>query len=197
MRILVVEDEHRLADALTQILSEQKCMVDTVYSGTDGLSYAESGIYDVVILDVMLPGMNGFEVVSALRHKKIATPVLLLTARGDVSDKIQGLDSGADDYMTKPFSPGELLARIRVLSRRKGEVVLDGIDFSDLFFDYSSLELSCKTTGKRVRLSYREAEMIKLFLSNTKIILPKEDLITKIWGYDSEASDNNVEALKW
>lgn len=194
MTILVVEDERRLADALSEILTEVKYMVDTVYTGTDGLAYAESGIYDVIILDVMLPGMNGFEIVSALRKKKIATPVLMLTARGEVTDKIRGLDAGADDYMTKPFSPGELLARVRVLSRRKGEVVLDEMTYGDLTFRISSMELCCETTGRSIGLSFREGEMIRYLIANGGAILQKEDLITKIWGYESDAGDNNVEA---
>lgn len=194
MRVLIVEDEVRLADALSQILTEQKYMVDTVYNGADGLSYAESGIYDVVILDVMLPLMNGFQVVAELRRRKNAVPVLMLTAREAVSDKIQGLDAGADDYMTKPFSPGELLARVRVLSRRKGEVITNEMTFADVAFDASSLTLSCKNTGKSVRLSFKEAEMLKLFMAHPSMILSKEELITKIWGFDSDAGDNNVEA---
>lgn len=164
MRILVVEDERRLADALAQILSEQKYMVDTVFSGTDGLYYAQSGIYDVIILDVMLPGMNGFDIVSSLRREKIATPVLMLTARGDLPDKIQGLDSGADDYMTKPFATEELLARIRVLSRRKGEGPFYKAAYSrglcrGGFINYCRVlpERSCKRfrRRKRERLLYR------------------------------------------
>ena len=194
MRILVVEDERRLADALTEILTEVKYMVDAVYNGDDGLAYAESGIYDVIVLDVMLPGKNGFEIVSALRKKKIATPVLMLTARGDVTDKIRGLDAGADDYMTKPFSPGELLARVRVLSRRKGEVVLDEMTFGDLSFRISSMELVCGASGRSIGLSFREGEMIRLLMGNAGSIVQKEDMITKIWGYDSDAGDNNVEA---
>ena len=194
MTILVVEDERRLADALSEILTEVKYMVDTVYDGNDGLAYAESGIYDVIILDVMLPGKNGFEIVSALRKKKIATPVLMLTARGEVTDKIRGLDAGADDYMTKPFSPDELLARVRVLSRRKGEVVLDEMTFSDLTFRISSMELCSTATGRSIGLSFREGEMIRYLIANGGTIVQKEDLITKIWGYESDAGDNNVEA---
>ena len=194
MTILVVEDARRLADALPEILTEVKYMVDTVYDGNDGLAYAESGIYDVIILDVMLPGKNGFEIVSALRKKKIATPVLMLTARGEVTDKIRGLDAGADDYMTKPFSPDELLARVRVLSRRKGEVVLDEMTFSDLTFRISSMELFCETSGRSLGLSFREGEMIRYLIASGGAIVQKEDLITKIWGYDSDAGDNNVEA---
>ena len=127
LQILVVEDEKRLAEALAQILIEKKYMVDIANDGADGLDYALSGIYDIVILDVMLPKLNGLQVVSEMRKNKIDTPVLMLTAKDQISDKVQGLDAGADDYMTKPFSPDELLARIRALTRRQGEVVLDEI----------------------------------------------------------------------
>lgn len=194
MRILIVEDEKRLADALVQILSEQKYMVDAVYDGRDGLSYAKSGIYDAIILDVMLPYMNGFEILTSLRAEKIETPILMLTARDSVPDKVKGLDLGADDYMTKPFSPEELLARIRVISRRKGEIILDEMRHGDLIFTLSSSELSCTATAKSVRLNYKEAEMLKLFLSKPNVIISKEELITRVWGYDSDAGDNNVEA---
>lgn len=120
MRVLIVEDEKRLAQALGQIMEEQHYQVDIVYDGADGLDYALSGQYDIVILDVMLPKKDGFEVVHELREQKISTPVLMLTARDDISDKVQGLDCGADDYMTKPFSPEELLARIRALPAGRG-----------------------------------------------------------------------------
>lgn len=194
MRILIVEDEKRLADALCQILTEQKYMTDVVFDGADGYEYAKSGIYDCIILDVMLPGMTGLDMVSLLRRDRISTPVLMLTARDTVSDKVRGLDAGSDDYMTKPFSPQELLARIRVLSRRKGEVVLDEMRYADVVFNQSSAEISCTKTAKNIRLNYKEAEMLKLFLTRPEVILSKEELITKIWGYDSDAGDNNVEA---
>lgn len=194
MRILIVEDEKRLADALCQILTEQKYMTDVVFDGADGYEYAKSGIYDCIILDVMLPSMSGFDMVSLLRRDRISTPVLMLTARDTVSDKVRGLDAGSDDYMTKPFSPQELLARIRVLSRRKGEVVLDEMRYADVIFNQSSAEISCTKTQKNIRLNYKEAEMLKLFLAKPEVILSKEELITKIWGYDSDAGDNNVEA---
>ncbi len=194
MRILIVEDERRLANALYQILTEKKYMVDAVFDGRDGLEYAKSGIYDLVVLDVMLPSMDGFSVVSELRNLQVRTPVLMLTAKESVSDKVKGLDAGADDYMTKPFSPEELLARVRVLSRRKGEVILDELRFHDIIFCLATSELSCTSTSKSVKLSFKESEMLKLFLAKPEMILTKEELITKIWGYDSDAGDNNVEA---
>ena len=194
MQILVVEDEKRLSDALCHILREQKYMVDAVADGNAGYDYAKSGIYDCVILDVMLPGRNGFEVAAALRREKVGTPILMLTARDTVPDKVKGLDAGADDYMTKPFSPDELLARVRVLSRRRGEVVLDEMTYGDLVFDLSACELSCRGSEKTVRLNFKESELLKLFLLRPSVVLSKEEIITKVWGYDSDAGDNNVEA---
>lgn len=194
MRLLIVEDEKRLADVLKTAFEEKKYMVDVVYDGKDGLDYAESGIYDVIILDVMLPRMNGFEVIKALRDRKIDTPTLILTAKDQLPDKLKGLDLGADDYMTKPFSTEELLMRVRVISRRKGEVVLDEMTYKDLVFNISSSMLSCKDTDKSVHLNFKESELLKLLLARPEVIISKEEIITKVWGYDSDAGDNNVEA---
>lgn len=194
MNILIVEDEKRLADALSHILLDKKYMVDVVYDGADGLAYGESGIYDCIILDIMLPSMNGFEVCRELRKKKIMTPVLMLTAKDTISDKVTGLDAGADDYMTKPFSPDELLARLRVLTRRRGEVILDEMRFGDIILHMDGSKLSCVNNSKNIHLNFKESEMLKMFLAKPEVIISKVDLITKIWGYDSDAGDNNVEA---
>jgi len=185
MRVLIVEDERRLADALCQIMKGQKYGVDAVYDGQEGFDYAMSGQYDVVVLDVMLPRKNGFEVVRALRAQNNPIPVLLLTAREEIADKVTGLDCGADDYMTKPFSPEELLARVRALSRRQGEVQLEELRFDDL-----CLGLSTRSLSRREK----EFEVLRILLSNPKRIVPKEDLLTRVWGTDSDAEDNNVEA---
>ena len=192
MQILVVEDDIRLADALSQILREQKYMVDLVYDGQDGLDYACSGIYDVIILDVMLPKRDGFSVASELRRQNVQTPILLHTAKDSVPDKVTGLDCGADDYMTKPFAPEELLARVRALSRRQGEVILTQMEFEDLILNLGTCDLSCG--AKSVRLNFKEFEVMKLLMSSVKTVVPKEDLIVKVWGFHSEAEDNNVEA---
>lgn len=192
MRILIVEDEIRLAEALAQIMREQKYMADTAYDGTDGLNCALSGQYDVIVLDVMLPGLNGFEVVRRLRAAKDTTPVLLLTARDEISDKVTGLDSGADDYMTKPFEPEELLARIRALTRRTGEVILEQLTFHDLTLNLSSCELCCGF--RSVRLGRKEFDVLQILMASCPMITTKEDLINRVWGSDSDAEDNNVEA---
>lgn len=192
MQILIVEDEKRLADALYQILLEQKYMADVVYDGNDGLEYGLSGIYDLIILDIMLPYKDGFQVAYELRKNKIDTPILMLTAKDTVPDKVAGLEMGADDYMTKPFAPEELVARIKALTRRKGEVVIDKTSFDDFNFNASTSMLSKGT--KSVHLNYKEAEILKLLLSKPDVIISKEEIITKVWGYDSDAGANNVEA---
>ncbi|MDY4085656.1 MAG: response regulator transcription factor [Ruminococcus bromii] len=192
MQILIVEDEKRLADALYQILLEQKYMADVVYNGIDALEYGLSGIYDLIILDIMIPYKDGFEVAYELRKNKIDTPILMLTAKDTVPDKVTGLNKGADDYMTKPFAPEELIARIKALTRRKGEVVLDETSFDDFNFNASSNTLSKGT--KSVHLNYKEAEILKLLLSKPDVIVSKDEIITKVWGYDSDAGSNNVEA---
>lgn len=191
MQILVIEDEKRLAEGLAQILSEQKYMVDIAFDGRDGLDYGLSGIYDMIILDVMLPKMNGYEVASQLRKEKIATPILMLTAKDHVADKVKGLDSGADDYMTKPFAPEELLARVRALTRRQGEVVLDELRYDDIILNLSTCDLICET--RSVHLNFKEFEIMKILMQNPQTVTTKEDLIVKVWGYDSNAVDNNVE----
>jgi two-component system OmpR family response regulator len=192
MKILIVEDDTRLAQALGHILEENHYDVDTVGDGATGLDWASSGIYDVIILDVMLPKMNGFDVVAELRRNNVSTPVLLLTARDAVSDKITGLDSGADDYMTKPFSPAELMAHLRMLTRRQGEVVFEKLEFADLSLQLDSLELSCG--DKIIHLSVKEFSIAKILMTNPTQVASKELLIDRVWGADSTAEDNNVEA---
>ena len=192
MDILVVEDEKRLAQALQQILTEAGYRADAVYDGRTGFEYAKSDYYDAIILDVMLPLMDGFEVVNKLRHDGISTPVLMLTARSQLVDKVTGLDSGADEYMTKPFEPEELLARLRALTRRKGEVILDELSFGNLTLDLNSRNLSCG--DKSVRLSAREFEVLKLLMINPKQAISKEQILTKVWGVESDVVDNSVEA---
>ena len=191
MNILVVDDEKRLADSIGEIFRSQKYYCDCVYDGEDGLSYAESGIYDVIVLDIMLPKLSGFEVLKALRAKKISTPVILLTARDEVSDKVKGLDYGADDYLTKPFSKDELLARVRALSRRTGDVIIDVLEYGDLKLDLNSNDLS--RGDRKIHLGYKEFEILKLLMANPSQVFSKEDLITKVWGFLSEAEDHNVE----
>ena len=173
-------------------MEENHYQVDLVYDGDQGLSYAESGSYDVIILDVMLPRKSGLEVVAELRRANVATPVLMLTARTTVQDKITGLDSGADDYMTKPFSPAELLAHLRALTRRQGQVVFEKIDFGDISLNLESHDLSCGS--KSINLSYKEFSIANILISSKGQIISKDMLISKVWGVESSAVDNNVEA---
>ena len=194
MQILVVEDEKRLASALKEILTDQKFKVDVVNDGLDGYEYARSAIYDCIVLDVMLPGLNGFQVLEKLRNEGVDTPVLILTAKSLTSDKVHGLNIGADDYLTKPFEPLELVARIRALTRRKGEVILNKIEFGDLCYLIDKREVTNTINNKSIHLNFKEAELLGLFMKMPGAILSKEDIIVKVWGYDSEATDNNVEA---
>lgn len=192
MQILVVEDDMRLAAALGHILEENGYGVDLVHDGATGLEWGESSIYDIVILDVMLPKMNGFDVVAELRRRKVTTPVLMLTARDAIPEKITGLDSGADDYMTKPFSPAELLAHLRALTRRQGEVVFETVEFADIALNLESFDLACKK--KTIHLGLKEFSICKILMLNPNQVISKETLISKVWGIESSAEDNNVEA---
>ncbi|WP_298481969.1 response regulator transcription factor [uncultured Ruminococcus sp.] len=191
MNILVVEDEVQLADTLAEILRRNKYNVDAVFDGEDGLEYARTGIYDCILLDIMLPVRSGIEVVQILRKEKNSTPIMLLTAKSEVEDKIQGLDCGADDYLTKPFSTGELLARIRALTRRKGEVEVDYLHFDELRLSRQTYAL---TQGENsMKLSLKEYQIMEILMSNPGQIMPKERFIEKIWGYESDVEYNNIE----
>ncbi len=192
MQVLIVEDDVRLAQALGHILEENGYLVDMVHDGQSGVDWAETGIYDVIILDVMLPKMDGFSVASVLRRKNVSTPILLLTARDAVPDKITGLDSGADDYMTKPFSPAELLAHLRALTRRQGDVVFETLAAGDLSLNVESYDLACGS--KSIHLSYKEFSLARILMANPGQVISKEQIIAKVWGVESTAEDNNVEA---
>lgn len=192
MNVLVVEDERNLADAISHILEGAGYHADAVYDGNAGLASAKSGQYDAIVLDVMLPGKDGFEIVHELRRGGDSTPVLMLTARTSTTDKVEGLDAGADDYMTKPFEAQELLARLRALTRRTGEVILDNISYGDLTLDLETHELSCG--NRSVHLSGKEFEVLRMLMSSTARVVSKQDLLTSVWGMDSEASENSVEA---
>lgn len=192
MRLLLVEDEIQLSEALNQILTKNRYVVDAVYNGEDGLDYGLTDIYDVIILDIMLPKLNGLEVLRRLRKESIKTPVILLTAKGEIDDKVKGLDCGADDYLVKPFATDELLARLRALTRRQGEIINDNIlNFGDIKLNISTYELEGPCNS--IKLSLKEFEIIKFFIQRPKIIVTKDELISKIWGYDSEAEYNNIE----
>lgn len=192
MNILVVEDERNLADAICRILEDEGYNAEAAYDGKAGLAYAESCMYDAAILDVMLPGMDGFEIVRELRRAGSELPVMMLTAKTSTADKVEGLDCGADDYMTKPFEAPELLARVRALTRRKGEMVIDTLTFGDLTLDLSSHDLVCGEQS--VHLSKREFDVLQMLMKGTNRIVSKQDLLTRVWGTDADASENSVEA---
>ena len=192
MNLLIVEDEAALAGALEHILRKAGNLTDWVADGQSALDYIRGCSYDLVLLDIMLPKLDGISVLRQLRSEGIQTPVLLLTARTTVPDKVLGLNAGADDYLTKPFDPEELLARVGAMTRRKGAMVLNELTFEDLTLDLNTVTLRC---GKRdVQLSPKEFEIARLMLTQPQMTFSKDLLITKGWGMDSEASDNNVEA---
>ncbi len=193
MRILLAEDEQRMAAALMALLKQEKYDVDHAADGTLALSALESGLYDIAILDVMMPGMNGFDVARRARAQGIRTPILMLTAKSQLDDKVAGLDSGADDYLTKPFQTKELLARLRALGRRNMSFTDERLQYGDLSLDTAAAELTCTANGQSVRLGEKELRILEYMFSNRGQIMTREQLALKIWGYENEAEYNNVE----
>ena len=192
MRILIVEDEEAIADALVQILIKNKYLADACYDGESGLDNALTDIYDLIILDIMLPKMNGLDVLKNIRRNNILCPIILLTAKDEISDKVQGLDYGADDYITKPFSVDELMARIRSLQRRVNKSVNDNIlKFADLSLNLQTYELTCGSSS--LHLGLKEYSIMEVFMSNPNKVISKEILLEKVWGYETDAEYNNVE----
>ena len=190
MKILLVEDEKLLADALCALLRSKGFQVETAYDGSSGAEYAELGIYDLLILDVMMPGLDGLQLARRVRSKHCAVPILMLTAKSDVADRIDGLNAGADYYLTKPFDTRELLACINALLRRQGAQV-DQMVFGNTELDLSTGILHCG--DREVRLSAREFDVMRLLLQMGEKNLSKETLLARVWGYDSNAVENHVE----
>jgi len=191
MRILVVEDEHRIANSIKKGLEQENYAVDVSYDGNDGYDLASTEEYDVIILDLMLPGMNGITICRELRKNKIQTPILILTAKGQIQDKVKGLDNGADDYLTKPFSFEELLARIRALTRRPNTVLGETLTVADLSFNPKSFEV--KRSGKLIKLSNKEFSLLEYLMRNKGRILTKDQIIGHVWNYDADILPNTVE----
>jgi two-component system response regulator ArlR len=192
MKILIIEDELMIAEAVAHVLKKNNYNVDIALDGEYGLDCALSGIYDIIILDIMLPKKDGFSILYSLRNAKIPVPVIILTAKNQTQDKVKGLDFGADDYLEKPFEMEELLARLRALSRRKGDLVYNGIlEYGDIEFNPHQLLLSCK--DKKLKLTLKEGHALELLITGKYRTVSKETMIEKLWGYESDAEDNHVE----
>lgn len=190
MKILIIEDEKLLADSLKALLEKKGFDVECVYDGESGEEYAETGVYDLLILDVMMPKMDGFEVARSVRAKRCGTPILMLTARSGLEDRIRGLNAGADYYLTKPFDSRELLACVNALLRRQGNQV-DELSLGNTALDLSSCTLICGENS--VRLSAKEFDVMRFLLQSKDSVLSKEVILAKVWGYDSSAVENHVE----
>lgn len=190
MRLLLAEDEKDLSRALCAILKHNNYSVDAVYNGQDALDYGLDENYDGIILDLMMPKKNGLEVLRELRSKGISTPVLILTAKSEVEDRILGLDTGADDYLTKPFNMGELLARVRALTRRKSEFSPNVMTFGNISLNRESFELTCGEEA--LRLGNKEFQMLEMLISNPGRLISTEQFMERIWGYDTDAEINVV-----
>lgn len=190
MRLLLAEDEKELARALVTVLTYNHYSVDEVYDGEQALMYLEHGNYDGVILDIMMPKMDGISVLKKIRSQGNPVPVLILSAKSALEDKVMGLDCGADDYLTKPFATKELLARVRAMTRRRGDLKEPNLTFEDLELSATSFQLGCK--GGWVYLANKEYQMMEMLLSNPKCVLSAEQFIEAIWGYESDVENNVV-----
>ncbi|HAQ52648.1 MAG TPA: DNA-binding response regulator [Lachnospiraceae bacterium] len=190
MRLLLAEDEEDMSNALVKILKSNNYSVDAVYNGNDALDYLESDIYDGAILDIMMPGMSGIEVLKEARANGIKTPVLLLTAKSEIDDRVEGLDSGADDYLTKPFAMKELLARVRALMRRREEVVDSLLEYGNVSLDRLTYQLT--TPKGSAKLGNKDFQMLEMLITNPGQIISVDQFMDKIWGYDSDAELNVV-----
>lgn len=191
MKILLVDDETQLTDALEIILKNNKYNVDVANDGEEGLEYALTGLYDAIILDIMLPCIDGIEILKKIRNNKIKTPVIMLSAKTEVSDKVNCLDNGADDYLTKPFNSEELLARLKAITRRKDNIDNNCLEFGDILLNLDSHELI--KDNEKILLGTKEFEIMEILLKNTNGLTPKEYFITKVWGYDSDVEYNTIE----
>lgn len=191
MRILVVEDEHKIASSLKQGLEQELYVVDVAYNGLEGFDLASSEEYDLIILDLLLPEMDGTQLCIKLRENNIHIPIIMLTAKGQIGDKILGLNKGADDYMTKPFAFEELLARIKALVRRPKQILKNVLEFKDLSLDTLTYEV--KRNGKFIQLSSKEFSLLEYLLRHPNQILTKDKIINHVWNYDSNILPNTVE----
>lgn len=192
MRILLVEDDKPLSAGVVRMLEQEHFAVDAAYTGSDGLDCALSGIYDAIILDVMLPEMDGFSVLEALRAGGIAAPVLMLTARSGLEDRVRGLNTGADYYLPKPFERSELIACFNAITRRKDAPPVHSLSFGNAALNREQAALTCGETGKTVKLSAKEFQLLEFFMRNPGQVVPKETLLERVWGFENEAEYNNL-----
>ena len=193
MRVLLVEDDRRLSAAVCKLLEKERITADPVYDGNDGLDWALSGEYDAIILDVMLPGRDGFSVLRELRKEKVSSPVLMLTARAALEDRLAGLDSGADYYLPKPFESAELISCLRAITRRGDRAPVMVLSCGDISLDQKDGKLKNTETGRNVKLGAKEFQLMEILLRNPAQILPKETLQDRVWGLESDAEYNNLE----
>lgn len=193
MKILIIEDEYNLADAISSMLTSKNYMVDIATDGEDGLYEALTDIYDLILLDVMLPHKNGFEILKELKNENISAKVIMLTAKSNIDDKMNGFNNGADDYLTKPFHMDELLARVNI-QLRKDDINNDILKYEDLELNIKKLILKNTTNNQEVSVIGKEFQLIELLIRNKNIVLSKEQIFNKIWGYDSECEINTLEA---
>lgn len=194
MKILIIEDEYNLADAISSMLKSKKYSVTIKTDGVEGLEEALTNIYDLIILDVMLPHKNGFEILKELREEKIDAKILMLTAKSTIDDKMTGFNSGADDYLTKPFHMEELLARVNVQLRKNNNMSNDILELGDIRLNIKSMELSNKNENHKVKIIGKEFGLLELLMNNPNRVMEKEQLFVKIWGYDTECDINTLEA---
>lgn len=193
MKLLLIEDQERMAQALCEILRQENYDVDHCADGIEGFEAIKTNIYDIIVLDVMLPGMDGYEIAKKSRSDGINTPILMLTAKAELDDKVKGLDSGADDYITKPFMTKELLARLRALSRRFTNLPDGILSYGDISLDTETLTLYCTRNENNIRLSEKEYRILEYLICNHGHILTREQIATKIWGFECDTEYNNVE----
>lgn len=192
MKILIIEDEYSLADAISETLKKENFDVTIIQNGEDGENEALSGVYDLILLDIMLPQKNGFEILNTIKSEKLETPVIILTAKSEIYDKLNGLENGADDYITKPFHMKELIARIKVVLKRTANIEdTNCLEYGNLKLDLGTCEI--KTDKDKITINGKELELLEVLMINKNQIVTKESLIDKIWGYDSEAEYNTVE----
>lgn len=193
MRILIVEDSYSLADTLQTALKNENYIVDAVFDGLDGYEYGRTGIYDIIILDLMLPKLDGYEVIKKLKEEKVYTPILILSAKSELDDKVKGFEVGADDYLTKPFEIKELIMRVNAIVKRNYNLLSQNLICKNMSLDIKSCKMINTDTGKSIRISGKELQLLEMLLYNQRQVLTKEQITEKIWGYESNAEYNNVE----